>query len=612
MNRFSFIAPMALAGLIAALAAPAEAGKERIIQGAAEGEGILAPVTYRRIPGQDAPDLELLPGEFDPSAVSPPAPNLPREFIPVPDRWRLVEAVGVRDNWLDPYNQNSLKGDRPIVGTNNEWFFNLTVVSDTVFEPRRVPIGISPQATSSAGQLDVFGDGDQFLFSENFIINVALIKGDTTFKPPDIEIRLTPVLNVNYFDVNEVRVVDADPRDGTTRTDWWIGLQDAFLDYHIRNVSDRYDFDSIRVGIQPFSSDFRGFLFQDNQLGIRLFGNRDNNIFQYNLAWFRRLEKDTNSGLNDVTVRPRDDDVFIANLYVQDFPMIGFVSQGTVIHNRNREGDDFFFNDNNFIERPASFGEERGRDYDVTYIGYNGDGHFGRANLTVSAYYAFGEDSLNQLGPNSLAGDEGDISAFFFAIEPSVDFDWIRLRASFLYASGDDDPFDNNEEGFSAILENPQFAGGDTSYWIRQGIPLIGGGGIALTQRNGVLAELRSSKEHGQSNFNNPGLILFGVGADFDILPELRFSANVNKLHFDETAVLEALRNQGDIETDIGWDISGAFIYRPFQTQNIVFRLSGAMLIAGNGFKELFTSAADSGSADDIYYSILANLVLVY
>ena len=292
--------------------------------------------------------------------------------------------------------------------------------------------------------------------------------------------------------------------------------------------------------------------------------------------------------------------------------MIGFVSQGTVIHNRNREGDDFFFNDNNFIERPASFGEERGRDYDVTYIGYNGDGHFGRANLTVSAYYAFGENSLNQLGPNSLAGDEGDISAYFFAIEPSVDFDWIRLRASFLYASGDDDPFDNKEEGFSAILENPQFAGGDTSYWIRQGIPLIGGGGIALTQRNGVLAELRSSKEHGQSNFNNPGLILFGVGADFDILPELRFSANVNKLHFDETAVLEALRNQGDIETDIGWDISGAFIYRPFQTQNIVFRLSGAMLIAGDGFKELFTSAADSGSADDIYYSILANLVLVY
>jgi hypothetical protein len=46
-------------------------------------------------------------------------------------------------------------------------------------------------------------------------------------------------------------------------------VQEAFLDYHIRNVSDRYDFDSVRVGIQPFSTDFRGFLFQDNQLGVR-------------------------------------------------------------------------------------------------------------------------------------------------------------------------------------------------------------------------------------------------------------------------------------------------------------------------------------------------------
>ena len=71
--------------------------------------------------------------------------------------------------------------------------------------------------------------------------------------------------------------------------------------------SDRYDFDSVRVGIQPFQADFRGFLFNDNQLGIRLFGNRDNNRFQYNLAAFWRLEKDTNSGLNDVDQRPRDD-----------------------------------------------------------------------------------------------------------------------------------------------------------------------------------------------------------------------------------------------------------------------------------------------------------------
>jgi len=50
------------------------------------------------------------------------------------------------------------------------------------------------------------------------------------------------------------------------------GVQEAFVDYHIRNVSERYDFDSVRVGIQPFQADFRGFLFNDQQLGFRLFG----------------------------------------------------------------------------------------------------------------------------------------------------------------------------------------------------------------------------------------------------------------------------------------------------------------------------------------------------
>ena len=104
-------------------------------------------------------------------------------------------------------------------------------------------------------------------------------------------------------------------------------MQEAFIDYHLRNVSDRYDFDSVRVGIQPFQFDFRGFLFNDQQLGVRLFGNRDNNRFQYNLAAFWRLEKDTNSGLNDVIQPPRDDWVLHANLYRQDFPFVGLTSQ---------------------------------------------------------------------------------------------------------------------------------------------------------------------------------------------------------------------------------------------------------------------------------------------
>ncbi|MBT6307674.1 hypothetical protein OAS66_00380 [Alphaproteobacteria bacterium] len=541
-----------------------------------------------------------------PNSIKNRAPRIIKDhstgFIPVPDRWRLIETIGVLESLADPYNRNPIKGDRPLFG--KDWFINLAVISDSVFEPRSFPTPVGVQSTRDENSLDLFGGADQWIFNENLIISLSLIKGDTAFKPPDYEFRLTPIINFNHAEVEEIRVLKADPRLGTERTDRHFTLAEAFFDYHIRNVSDRYDFDSVRIGIQPFSSDFRGFLFQDSQLGLRFFGDRSNNIFQYNLAWFRRLEKDSNSGLNHIQRKIRDDDIFIANLYWQDFPTLGFQSQITGIYNRNNEAGDFFFNDNAFIERPASFGSERGRNYDVGYFGYNGDGHFGRLNLTTSFYTALGSNR-----DSAFTDETSDIQAFFFAAEPSIDFDWVRLRASVVYASGDDDPFDSKERGFDAIFENPQIAGSDTNYWIRQAIPFIGGGGVAMSARNAMLPALRTSKEHGQSNFNNPGFRLIGIGADFDILPELRVSTNMNYMEFDTTAVLEVARNQQEISPEIGLDLSVAAIYRPFFSQNVVFRLSGAALLPGAGFTDLY---GEQNENDDYFYSIQGNLVLTY
>ena len=477
------------AALLLVAPMPALAQKERVLQ--ARGDGpMLAAMPERRRPGAPRRDAEPLPA-IDPTKVPPPSPMLPRESIPVPDRWRLIEAIGVNEKWWDPYNQNTLKADRPLF---DEWFLNIALISDTIYEPRRIPTPTGVQSSDRVNTLDIFGDTNQSLFNENLIVSLSFLRGDTAYRPPDYEFRVTPVFNYNRSEVEERRVLFADPGKGTKRHDRDIGIQEAFFDYHIRNVSDRFDFDSVRAGIQPIQVDFRGFVFQDQQLGLRFFGNRNNNVFQYNLAYFRRLEKDVNSGLNDIRKELREDDVFIANLYYQDFPVLGFVSQGVIIHNRNKEDSDFFFNKNGFLERPASFGDERGRSYRVTYLGLNGDGHFGRLNLTGSLYYLTGTDDHNQ-----FSGVKSEVEAHFAAFEASVDFSWIRWRASFLLASGDDDAFDDKEKGFDAIFENPQFAGADTSFWIRQGIPLIGGGGVALAQRNAVLPSLRSSKEHGQS-----------------------------------------------------------------------------------------------------------------
>ncbi len=518
-----------------------------------------------------------------PENISPiPRPALADyvDSVPMPDRWRIVDMLGYEERLLDPYNRNVLKADRPL---HDDWFFNVGVLADSVLEERDVATPVGGSSTGTPGEFDIFGGSDQYAFVQNLAVELVYYKGDTVFKPPDYEFRLTPVFNYNYVRLDEVLAVNANPKDGRARTDRHVGIQAAFIDKHLRNVSDCFDFDSFRIGIQPFSSDFRGFLFQDNQLGARLFGTRANNRYQYNLGWFRRLEKDTNSGLNDLSESLRDDDVYVANLYVQDTPVKGFTSQGTVLYNRNREQNQFYFNKNGFIERPASIGREVPREYDVVYVGYNGDGHFGRTNLTASVYYAFGKEK-----PGLFVDRDVDISAAFAAAELSNDFDWIRPRLSLLYASGDDDPFDDKSTGFDAVFENPQFAGADTSYWIRQSVPLIGGGRVALSSRNGVLNSLRSSKEEGQSNFANPGTILGGIGADLDVLPTLRLSFNFNTLYFVDTATVEAARNQAGIDEHIGYDLSVALTYRPLMSQNIVLRGSYATLIAGDGFKALF------------------------
>jgi hypothetical protein len=537
----------------------------------------------------------------NPFALPEPTPETQKDIEGIPDRWRMTSMLGTKRNLFDPYNGNNvLKADEPAFG--EDWFFNLIGISDSIVEPRRFPVPVGNTATKDSGSNDTLGDGEQLIAAQTLIVETVLYQGDTVFKPPDYEFRFTPAFNFTRVDTNENGLINAVATRGSTRNTTSFGVQALFVDKHLRNVSDRFDFDSFRVGIQPFITDFRGFLFQDSPVGVRLFGTRGNNRYQYNLGVFRRIEKDINSGLNDLTRSGnvfRDDDLAVANLYVQDFPVLGFTTQGTVVYNRNREGDDNFVDDNGAMQRPSSLGLARGADYDVVYVGLNGDGHFGRWNLTTSLYGAVG---TTDRGVFVTQGQ--DVQAGFAALELSRDYSWVRARLSLAYATGDKDPFDDKAEGFDAIFENPQFAGADTSFYIRQPIPLIGGGRVALSGRNAFLNSLRPSKELGQSNFVNPGLMLVGAGADFDLTPTLRVSGNFNYLGFADTTVLEVARQQGPIDRALGLDASFALTWRPMAIQNVVARVSVAALIPGRGYEALF--------GEEVAYSVLGNLVVTY
>ncbi|MGA2539629.1 MAG: hypothetical protein ABSF53_26715, partial [Terracidiphilus sp.] len=242
------------------------------------------------------------------------------------------------------------------------------------------------------------------------------------------------------------------------------------------------------------------------------------------------------------------------------------------------------YDDNGFLVRPAPLGKIEAHRLDTDYAGLTGDGHIGRINLTNAFYQAWGTDTFNQ-----IAGRPTSINAQLAAVEASRDFSYIRFRSSFLYASGDNKPTDGSARGFSSIVDAEAFAGGEFSFFNREGIRLTGTG-VALTAVDSFLPDLRSSKDEGQSNFVNPGLFLYNAGADAKLLPTLKLIGNVNFLQFARTQPLVLVLQQNGIPRTIGTDASLGAVYRPLLSDNIVLSGGAAVLAPGRGFRDFYTS----------------------
>ncbi len=482
-----------------------------------------------------------------------------------------------RGRWWDPYNQSVLKGDYPIKG--NKLFLILSAVSTSGVEQRRAPTP-SDVSTDEPGSAEFFGQPEQFAFNQTIQLSFELFHGDSTFKPRDWAIKISPTFSVpNYLNARENGVVNIDVRRGTNRTDSHISLEEAFGEVKLWDVNANYDFVSVRAGIQPFVSDFRGFIFSDNNLGLRFFGAADNNRIQFNAAYFSMLEKDTNSGLNRFDTRHQN--VYIANVFRQDFMRKGYTLQGSLHYNDDRRSVQY--DRNGFLVRPALIGDVRPHAIKVGYLGVSGDGHLGKLNLTHAYYYAFGHDDRNP-----IAGRSVRVKSNMGAVEASVDHDYLRFKGSFFFAQGDSNPTDNKATGFDAIFDDPNFVGGQFSYWNRNGIRLTQTG-VGLVQPNSILPSLRSSKTQGQANFVNPGIFIYNAGVDVELTQRIKTVFNVNYLRFHRTEPLEYVLFQNRIRHEIGWDYSLGVAYRPFLINNVTVTFGASTLQTGQGFRDIFT-----------------------
>ena len=533
--------------------------------------------------------LELSPD------VLPPISDV---FNVVPNRWALEqpdyrryrpsgEYIYTKPHWYDPFNRNRFKGDEPIwpAVLGQQVFFNFTGSETTFIDGRKVPVP-SDVSAAQPGSSAFFGRGEQFFLDQTFRFTFDLFHGDASFKPVDWRIRVTPEVSLNYLDVKELGIVGPDVRAGTTRLDSHVGFQEAFVEYKVHDLSVNYDFVSVRAGIQEFNADFRGFLFVEEQPGLRVFGDLKNDRIEYNAAYFDFLEKNTNSGLN--TFSRRKQQVMLGNVYIQDFFFPGYTAEFLGAYNKDDGG--LHYDDNGFLVRPAPVGNVINQgvgaiphSIQVGYFGWLGSGHIKRINITHAFYEAAGKDSFNP-----IAGRPVTVNAQMAAVELSLDRDWIRYRISSFYSSGDNNPRNGRANGFDAIVDLPSFAGGLFSFWNREGIRLLGSG-VSLTTDGSLLPNMRSNKNEGQANFVNPGIFLVNAGTDIDITPKLKGFVNFNYLRFMRTEPLEFVLFQSPIRHNIGEDFGVGVTYRPPLSENIILTGGASMLQPGQGFRDIYT-----------------------
>jgi hypothetical protein len=543
----------------------------------------------RAVPSSDAEPSSLAPDEH--------------VFVPMPDRWNISmpdwDRYGERGDhpyvsgrWWDPYNRNRLKGDYPLIG--QQTFFVFTGISDSLLEGRSVPL---PAVPASARPLSepFFGRGDVYLPVSVIRTSFDLFRGDTAFRPVDWRIRVQPAFSFNYLHTQENGIVNADIRRGTTRFSNHIGLQEAFFEAKLLDLSANYDVVSVRTGIQELSTDFRGFVAVVEQPGVRFFGTLKSSQIEYNAAFFDFLEKEANSGFNEL--HRRHQQMTVANVYVQDFLRRGYTAQFSY-HYNNDEGKPHY-DPNGFLVRPAPIGLVKPHHVRSSYFGWTGNGHIGRLNLTHAFYQVVGTDEFN-----AIEAREVDVDAQMAAVELSVDKDWLRIKGSLFWASGDDDVNDGKARGFDSIVDIPVFAGGPFSVWNRQGLRLTQTS-TGLVSPFSLLPDLRTNKDEGQQNFVNPGILMVHGGVDVELTPKLRAFSTVSALRFQSTAPLEALLFQAPIGKNIGVDFGGGGQYRPPLSENVVITAGASALKLGDGLRDIYDGR-------DWFVQLFANLRLQF
>jgi hypothetical protein len=344
----------------------------------------------------------------------------------------------------------------------------------------------------------------------------------------------------------------------------------AYLDLQTPGVDRKMRW---RMGLTPWK--INSFFWQETATGVKLYGDAGEMV-DYEAAWIRPLDKlatdSTDDDLDDL-------DILYGRLNVDPTDMLNVGLFGLYFHSHEEPAGaagprDWLLKQ---FDNQASF--------DIWTVGVDGGWDYSNLFFNWDLLYQGGSiDDLNwnpnaQAGdtfiPRTAAGTDFDLSAWFAHADAGIKFGDHKLTYTFWYASGDDDPNDDDFEGYLAVdldrADNISIFEGlytdDSSYF---------------TERPYML---------------DKGFIMNKLGWDYKVSDKMTVGAA--GMHMMTAEDIEYTNATGGNESndEIGFELNGYLKYMLYK--NVEFKINAGYLWAGDAMDAFETGAGRDGSSDE-------------
>jgi hypothetical protein len=336
----------------------------------------------------------------------------------------------------------------------------------------------------------------------------------------------------------------------------------------------------VSLGLQPTKANY--YLWNETAAGVQWYGAMDE-MFDYRLAWVRGFERirDADAGGNSV-------DSFLGR---GDFKPLDGMKLGAFA---------LFTHSNGATSGPGAITDESyevkrfaGNDVDLNIWSLGVDGSYkvmmdmGNLFFNWDAIYQTGDiDDATFTGTTfaTTAAEDFDLSAYFFHADAGLAWDDFKVTGTFWYASGDDDPEDDDFEGF-------------LSY------------DVDIFTGSTVLMESYDDDRYFTERpyILDKGLMLCKVAFDWQATDTVKVgAAAAYMVTAEDIEYISASDGDNQKEDEIGYELMGYLSWKWYQ--NVEFAINAGYLVAGDAMDYWEEDDIQDGSSDEDIFRSMARI----